>query len=365
MTQRDYYDVLGIQRDASYEDITKSYKKLAFEYHPDRNPGNAEAEEKFKEINEAYQILNNSEKRARYDSFGHMSSENVFSDENFSSGFNDIFGNLFEDVFSAGSRNRAQQGNDLKYSLHIAFEEAIDGTEKLLNIPKRKSCGECDGVGAAPGGTVTCDTCQGSGELKYTRGFIAIKRHCSSCGGSGRRIIRVCSACAGNGFVITDQSVKIKVPPGITDGARLRIRGEGDTGFYGGPPGDLYIEISVEKHPLFSRDGEDLYCNVPISFVQAALGDEIEIPTVKGKSTIKIHAGTQSGQSFRLKGMGVPRLQRRGVGDLYINVQVEVPVKLNNRQKELLEEFALVSEEKSDPMKKRFFDKLHSLFNRD
>ena len=362
MTSVDYYEVLEIERNAGHDEIKRSYKKLAFEYHPDRNPGNIEAEEKFKEINEAYQVLSDPDKRARYDSFGHISSDGLFSDQGFDGGFNDIFGNLFEEVFNAGARARAERGRDLKYNLEITFEESIEGLEKELKIPKHSPCPDCGGTGAAPGGEVTCEDCGGRGELRFTQGFLAIKRACPACSGTGKRITKHCSNCRGQKLIRTEHNVKVKIPAGITDESRLRIRGEGEIGFNGGPEGDLYIEIFVQEHPLFKRHGEDLYCEVPISFVKAALGAEIKIPTPKGKSTIKIPAGTQSGQTFRLKGKGAPRLNARGTGDLYIETSVEIPVKLNKKQKQILEEFSQACEEENDPLSKRFFDKLNQVF---
>jgi len=365
MTSIDYYEVLEIERNASNDEVKRSFKRLAFEYHPDRNPGSTKSEERFKEINEAYQILSDPDKRARYDSFGHISSEGMFSEQDFeTAGFNDIFGNLFEEVFNAGNRERAQRGRDLKYSLDITFEEAIEGTEKELKIPKHIPCPDCKGSGAAPGGEATCSDCGGRGELRYSQGFLAIKRVCPACGGTGIRITKHCSHCRGEKLIRTEHKVKVKIPPGITDESRLRIRGEGEIGFYGGPEGDLYIEIYVEEHPLFKREAENLYCEVPISFVQAALGAEIEIPTPKGKSTIKIPAGTQSDQTFRLKGKGAPKLQGRGVGDLYIKTHVEIPVKLNKKQKQLLEEFSQACEEENIPVARRFFEKLQAVFNK-
>ena len=363
MTEIDYYEVLEIHKSATNDDIKKSYKRLAFEYHPDRNPGNSNAEEKFKVINEAYQILSDPDKRARYDSFGHISSEGLFSDQDFDAGFGDLFGNLFEEVFNAGRRRSAEQGNDLKYALELSFEESLDGVEKEIKVPRRSLCTLCEGSGAAEGGEVQCRTCGGSGELRYSRGFIAIKRQCNSCRGLGKRITKACSQCSGSGFEVSEHKVKLKVPPGIVDGTRLRLRGEGDNGTSGGVSGDLYIEITVQEHPLFRREGHDLYLNVPIGFTQAALGDEVEIITPKGRSTIKIPAGTQSGQSFRLKGKGAPKLEGRGKGDLYIQIEVRVPVKLNKKQKQILEEFSRATEEKNQPVIKRFLDKLQSLFN--
>ncbi len=364
MTSIDYYEILQIERSSTGEEIKRSYKRLAFEFHPDRNPGNPEAEERFKKINEAYQVLSDPDKRARYDSFGHISAEGIFSDVDFEAGFSDIFGNLFEEVFSAGGRERAQRGRDLKYALELSFEESIEGCEKELKIPRREMCPECRGSGAARGGEVICSGCSGRGELKYSQGLFAIKRTCPSCGGTGKRITKPCVQCRSERYIVSEHDVRVKVPAGISDGVRLRMRGEGDSGYLGGPSGDLYIEIHVEEHPLFRREGQDLHCNVPIEFVKAALGDEIEIPTPKGKSTIKIPAGTQSGQTFRLKGKGVPRLEGKGHGDLYIQVQVEVPVKLNKKQQLLLEEFARVSAEENVPMVKRFVSKLHEILNK-
>jgi molecular chaperone DnaJ len=364
MTRFDYYEILQIERTCSSEEIKKSYKKLAFIYHPDRNPDNSEAEEKFKQINEAYQVLSDPDKRARYDSFGHISSEGLFTDVDFESSFSDIFGNLFEEVFNAGGRERSQRGNDLKYALELKFEESIDGCEKVLRIPRREACAECRGSGAASGGEVICTGCGGRGELRYSQGLFAIKRACPSCGGTGKRITKPCNRCRGERYIAKEHDVKVKVPAGISDGVRLRMRGEGDSGYLGGQSGDLFIEIHVEEHPLFRREGQDLYCNVPIEFVKAALGDEIQIPTPRGMSTIKIPAGTQSGQSFRLKGKGVPRLESKGAGDLFIQVQVEVPVKLNKKQQLLLEEFARASEEENVPMVRRFLSKLHEFINK-
>jgi len=363
MTEIDYYEILEIHKSASNDDIKSSYKRLAFEYHPDRNPGNSNAEEKFKVINEAYQTLSNPDKRARYDSFGHISSENMFSEQDFEAGFSDIFGNLFEEVFNAGQRQRAERGSDLKYSLELSFEESLEGAQREISIPRRTLCDVCEGSGAAEGGEAVCHTCRGRGELRYTQGFIAIKRQCSTCRGSGKIITEACGFCSGNKFTVSEHTVRVKVPPGITNGARLRVRGEGDSGFMGGLNGDLYIEIRVKEHPLFRREGHDLYLNVPIGFVQAALGDEVEIVTPKGRSTIKIPPGTQSGQNFRLKGKGAPKLEGRGMGDLYIQVEVRVPVKLSKKQKLILEEFAKASEEKNQPVVKRFLDKLQGLFN--
>lgn len=364
MDNIDYYEILQVERSSTGEEIKRSYKRLAFECHPDRNPGDREAEDRFKKINEAYQVLSDPNKRARYDSFGHISAEGLFSDVDFESGFGDIFGNLFEEVFKAGGAEKARRGRDLKYSLDLTFDESIEGCEKELRIPRQEACRECGGSGAARGGEVVCTSCGGRGELRYSQGLFAIKRTCPTCGGTGKRITRPCTSCGGERYVLSEHGVKVKVPAGISDGVRLRVRGEGDGGHLGAPSGDLYIEIHVEEHPLFRREEQDLYCTVPVEFVQAALGAEIDIPTPRGKSTIRIPAGTQSGQTFRLKGKGVPRLEGRGQGDLYIQVQVEVPVKLSRKQQQLLEEFARASEEENVPTVRKFVSRLQEIFNK-
>lgn len=362
MAKADYYEVLGVNRNANQEEIKKAFKKLAFECHPDRNPGDGKCEEKFKEINEAYQVLSNPNKRAQYDSFGHMSGEGGFSDMDFARNFNDLFGNLFDEVFNAGRRPTQEKGRDLKYNLELAFEEAVFGVDKEIVIPKKSICTDCNGRGAAPGGEAVCLMCAGKGTLKYSEGFFAISRTCSSCGGTGRIIKKACSGCKGEGLITNEQRVKVMVPPGVDNRSRLRIRGEGEEGLYGGPNGDLYVELFVREHPFFKREGKDIMCEVPVSFVQAALGEEIEIPTLEGKATIKITPGTQPGQMFKLKGKGVPIINGRGKGDLYIKVQVEIPVKLNNRQKQLLEEFAKESEGNESPRMKNFVNKFRELF---
>jgi molecular chaperone DnaJ len=362
MAKRDYYEILGIGRSSGQEEVKKAYKRLAFQYHPDRNPGNPEAEERFKEINEAYQILSNPDRRAQYDSFGHISGEGFFSDVDFTRNFNDLFGNLFDEVFNVGRRRRPERGRDLKYSLELTFEEAAFGVEKEIIIPKRVFCQECGGRGAAPGGEVTCMMCAGRGEVRYSEGFFAISRTCSNCNGMGRTIKKACPTCKGEGMINSEQTVKVKIPPGISDGARLRMRGEGETGSLGGPSGDLYVEIYVKEHPFFKREGKDIFCEVPVSFVQAALGAEIEIPTLEGKTTTKIPPGTQPGQTLKLKGKGVASLNGKGKGDLHIKVQVEVPVKLSSKQRQLLEEFSRASEGDENPTVKKFFEKFRELF---
>jgi molecular chaperone DnaJ len=362
MAKRDYYEVLGLSRNATQDEIKKAYKKLAFEYHPDRNPGNPEAEERFKEINEAYQVLSNPEKRAQYDSFGHMSSEGFFSDTDFARSFNDLFENLFDEVFNVGGRRRQERGRDLKYTLELTFEEAAFGVEKEITIPKRNICPECGGRRVAPGGEALCMVCNGRGAIRYSEGFFAISRTCSNCGGTGRIIKKACSRCRGEGLIISQRSVRVKIPAGVDNGSRLRIRGEGEVSFSGGPSGDLYIEIYVKEHPFFRREGKDILCEVPVSFVQAALGAEIEVPTLEGKATLKIPPGTQPGQTFKLKGKGIAGPNGKGKGDLYIKIQVEIPIKLSPKQRQLLEEFAKSSQGDESPMVKSFFEKFRELF---
>lgn len=364
MSHVDYYEVLEVERSATTDEIKRSYKRLAFEWHPDRNPGSRECEERFKVISEAYQILSNPDKRARYDSFGHISSEGLFTEFDFEAGFGDIFGDLFNEVFSGAAREKSRRGNDLRYSIDLTFDESLTGCEKSIKVPRQTACSGCGGRGAAPGGDIPCQSCGGRGELQYSQGFFAIRRTCPTCGGAGRRIVKPCKECRGEGHLLIEHNLTVKVPAGISDGARLRMRGEGDAGQRAGDSGDLYIDVHVEEHPLFRREDNDLHCTVPISFVQAALGDEIEIPVPGGKSTITIPAGTQAGQTFRMKGKGVPRLEGRGSGDLYIDIHVEVPVKLSRTQRLLLEEFARASEEENVPMAKRFVSKLQELINK-
>jgi len=356
MSKKDYYEILNVGRDASQDDIKKAFKKIAFELHPDRNPENEETAEKFKEANEAYQILSNDNKRAQYDSFGHISGEGFQTNLNFSN-FGDLFGSLFEDVFSGSGRKRAQRGRDLKYDLELIFEEAVFGINKEIEIPKNTICEQCRGNGAAPGGEITCGSCSGTGSMNYSQGFLTISRTCSNCNGSGSVITKPCKSCEGKGLVFENKKVSVKVPAGVETGSRLRIRGEGESGYYGGPAGDLYIELHVKEHEFFKRDSNNLFLEVPISFVQAALGTEIEIPTIEGKTNFKFPPGTQPGQSFKLKGKGIADLHSGRKGDMYVVSQVEVPVRLNSKQKEILKEFQKHSESEGQPLVNKFINK--------
>lgn len=361
---KDYYQILELNRNASEADIKKAYRRLALRHHPDRNPGDKDSEEKFKEINEAYACLSDTQKRSNYDAFG--TAEGMgggFSD--FTSGFGDVFGDIFGDIFGdftgRGRRSRPVKGQDLRYDLEITLKEAIDGIEKEITIPRWQSCGVCSGSGSKPGkGPETCPTCHGTGQTKLQQGFFSIARTCGRCDGTGRIITDPCTECRGQGKIRKKHTISLKVPPGVDTGIRLRVSGEGEVGTNGGPHGDLFVIIHVIPHPFFKRKGNDLHCEIPVSFVQAALGSEIEIPTIFGKETIKIPAGTPSGKVFHLRGKGAPKLGGYGRGDQYISVFVDVPKKLTKRQKELLREFAEIS---GDDISKRFMDKVKDIFH--
>ena len=357
---KDYYEILGIERNASPEDIKNSYKDLAFKYHPDRNPDDDNAEEKFKEINEAYQVLNDTDKRARYDSFGHMSGDGMGG----FSGFGDIFGDLFDDVFTGGmGRSRARQGQNLQYNLEVDFDEAAFGTQKEIKVRKRKLCDGCSGSGAEVGGESVCDRCGGRGSVAFSQGPFSISQGCPSCGGSGKIITNPCKSCRGSGLLHTEKAVKVNIPAGISSGMRLVIRGEGEPGPQGGPPGDLYIQVGVKEHPIFRRDGNDIVCEFPISFTQAALGDEVDVPILKGTNKMKIPAGTQPGQTFRLRGKGLVDVESGSLGDQYVMVKVVIPQKLTRKQKETLKEFAVSYNEEKEPLIEKYFNKIKELIH--
>jgi len=363
---KDYYKILGVDRNATEEEIKKAYRKLALKYHPDRNPNNKEAEEKFKEINEAYACLSDPEKRANYDRFG--TPEGLNSEAagfgSFSYAFSDIFEDIFGDFFGTFTgykkRNRPTKGADLRYDLTITLEEAVKGSEKEIKVPRWVNCDICGGTGIKPGAkTIICPECNGTGYIRFQQGFFSVSRTCSRCGGTGTYITVPCNKCKGEGKIRKYKDISVKIPAGVDDGSRLRITGEGELGNYGGPPGDLYIIIHVRPHKFFKRQGLDLYCEVPISFPQAALGGEIEVPTMYGKEKIKIPAGTPSGKEFILKGMGVPKLGSTSKGKQIVRVYIDVPKKLSQRQKELLQEFAKLSK---DDVQKSFMDRLKEFF---
>ena len=370
-TKRDYYEVLGVGRTASEQEIKSAYRKLAMQYHPDRNPENAEAEEKFKEATEAYGVLADSSKRAQYDRFGHAGVNGgaggfsgfdpaVFQD------FSDIFGDLFGfgDIFGGGQRRtRVRRGADLREDLHLDFEQAVFGYQTSVNIRRHETCDVCRGSGAAPGrGPTTCSTCHGRGQVRYQQGFFAISRPCPTCQGTGTVITDPCAKCKGEGRVLRDKTVEVKVPAGVEDGTRIRYSEQGEAGVNGGPPGDLYVVLHVKDHAFFERQGKDLYCTVPVSFSQAALGAQIKVPTLEGEHALKVPEGTQTGQTFRLKGKGVPSLNGHGRGDLYVEVKIQTPKKLTKKQRELLQQLNEITEIENRPEHRPLLDKVKDLF---
>ncbi|NQT06450.1 MAG: molecular chaperone DnaJ [Candidatus Omnitrophica bacterium] len=382
MSKRDYYEILGLSKDASQEAIKKAYRKLALKYHPDKNQGNKDAEEKFKEVSEAYEVLSDSQKRATYDQFGHAGMQSAFSGGGFKwsdfthfDEFSDIFSNFGDilggfgfgsDIFSGqsgGRRSGPRRGADLQYELDIDFKEAAFGTEKRIEVPRRESCTTCKGSGAKPGTKRTkCSACKGKGQILTSSGFFSISRTCDRCGGAGEVIETPCTKCNGYGLVRVTRNIKVKVPAGIHTGNRLRVQGEGETGQRGGNSGDLYVFILVRDHPIFKREGYDIICEVPIGFTQAVLGAEIEIPTLDGKAKMRVPEGTQSGRVFRLRQKGVTRLDGHGKGDQFIRVKIETPVNLNKNQKTLLKDFADACGDNVNPLSKSFLEKVKGLF---
>ena len=363
--KRDYYEVLGVGRDASGEDLKKSYRRLAHRYHPDKTQGDKESEEKFKELNEAYEILSDPDKRRRYDSFGHEMGGAGFGGGEGFGGFGDIFEDIFEDFFGAGTRRgrRTQKGADLRYNLEISFEEAAFGYETKINIPRMEACAACHGTGAKSSTKLSvCPTCKGTGQVRFQQGFFTLARTCSHCNGEGRLITDPCDKCHGRKRVQKDRTLSIKIPPGVESGSRLRLANEGEAGIEGGPSGDLYVVITVKEHPFFVREGNDVLCSVPVSFVQAALGSKIEVPTLKGDVSLNIPPGTQPGSALRIKGKGIPDLRGYGTGDQIVTIDVQIPKKLTPGQKELLEEYARISGEEINTGSGSFFQKVKDIF---
>lgn len=365
--KRDYYEVLGVGRTASEADVKKAYRRLAMQNHPDRNPGDKTAEERFKEASEAYQILSDPERRAQYDRFGHAAFDQGAGPGGFDfrgAGFEDIFSDIFGDFFGSGrGRSRARRGEDLRYDLDIDFEEAAFGTEKVVSIPRETACGTCAGQGTRGGEPrTTCNACQGSGQVRYQQGFFSIAKTCGQCSGRGTVVKNACGECRGSGTTTKAQSLNVKIPAGVDEGSRLKLRGEGAAGLNGGPAGDLYVVINVREHPLFARNGNDIVCEVPVSFPQVALGDEIEVPTLKGTVKMKIAAGTQSGSIFRLRGKGVPDIRGYGRGDQLVRVNVETPRKLTQKQRQVLQEFARATGKEVHPLSRSFLDKVKEMF---
>ncbi len=370
MSKRDYYEVLGVDRNADEKTIKRSYRKLAMKYHPDRNPDDAEAAEKFRELTEAYEVLSDKEKRARYDQYGHAGvdeqmndfwSRGGFQDSHAFRDFGDIFGDLFGEAFGFGGGSRhSTRGADLRYELSISLEEAAFGKEVELDIPRHQACATCHGSGAKPGtNPVPCRTCGGHGQVQMSQGFFAVRHTCPECHGAGTRIDTPCPSCGGSGKTRTTKHLKVKLPAGIYHGAQVRVSGEGEGGRQGAPNGDLYIVVSVREHPIFERDGGDLHCTMPITFPQAALGAEVKAPTLSGSVKIRIPPGTEGGRVFRVRGQGIPDVRNGGQkGDLYVRVQIAVPTNLNARQKELLRQFAEATGEGVYPECSSFLDKV-------
>ena len=374
MAKRDFYEILGVAKGASEEDIKKSYRKLAMKYHPDRNPDNKEAEEKFKEVKEAYEMLSNPEKREAYDRYGHAGVDpNGMGGGGFGAGgFGDAFGDIFGDIFGGGARGgrgggpQVYRGADLRYNLEITLEQAAAGFDTTIRGPSWDKCDTCHGSGAKPGTQpVTCSTCAGHGQVRMQQGFFSIQQTCPKCHGSGKIIPEPCAACGGAGRIKRNKTLEVKIPAGIDNGMRIRSSGNGEPGTNGGPPGDLYVEIHIKPHEVFQREGDDLHCEMPISFVKAALGGEIEVPTLGGKVSFTIPEGTQTGKTFRLKGKGIKGVRSGYSGDLFCHVVVETPVKLTDKQKDLLKEFERLTIDggaKHSPQSKGWMDKVKDFF---
>jgi len=367
LPKRDYYEVLGVHKNASDTEIKKAFRRLAMQHHPDKNPDDKAAAENFKEAAEAYEVLSDGQKRASYDQYGFAATEGMGGGGYHTQDFSDIFGDIFGDFFggTAGrGRTRASRGADLRYNMTIAFEEAAFGKETAIKVPKDEVCPTCDGSGCKPGTRPkTCPQCKGAGQMRVNQGFFSISRTCGACRGEGMVIPDPCPTCKGRKVVEKEKTLGVKIPAGVETGSRLRLSGEGEPGMMGGPPGDLYIVLSVKEHPIFVRDGDDIWCEVPISFATAALGGDIEVPTLVDKVAVKVPPGTQTGKVFRLKNKGIANVKGYGIGDENVRVVVETPTSLTARQKELLAEFAKLSGDDAHPIGKGFLDKVKELFN--
>jgi molecular chaperone DnaJ len=370
VSKADYYEVLGVSRDCSESELKTAYRKLAMQFHPDRNPGNAKAEEKFKEASEAYGVLSDADKRAAYDRYGHASTSSGFGGGSpfaDAADLGDIFGDLFGEMFGGGQQrrgSRVQRGEDLRFDITIEFEDAVFGKETEIKVRRRENCAACRGMGTTSGrGPSVCGQCQGRGQLRYQQGFFSVARACANCGGTGTIITDPCTTCRGETRVAREFQMKVKVPAGVEDGTRIRYSGEGEAGRFGGPRGDLYVVLTVRPHDFFERDGHDLHCVVPISFPQAALGAEIQIPGLDGEVTLRVPEGTQSGKEFRIRNHGVPHLNESGRGDLLVEVMVQTPKKLSRTQRELVRQLAESMAVENKPASRNMLNKMKDLFS--
>lgn len=372
MAKRDYYEVLGVEKAVSADELKKAYRKVALKFHPDRNPGDKEAEEKFKEATEAYEVLSDAGKRSRYDRFGHASvgqgadsgDFGGFGGGGFGDVFNDIFGDFFGNSQRGGGRSSARRGSDLQYNLEISFEEAAFGHTTEIDIPRLETCGPCGGLGARSAKDVeVCQVCQGSGQQRVQQGFFSVATSCTQCRGEGKTIRHACTHCHGQGRTRKSKRIRVNIPAGVDTGSRIKLSGEGEHGSNSGPAGDLYIAIQVKEHPIFERVDNDIYCEVPISFTQVALGTEIEVPTLEGAARLKIPSGSQTNKVFRLRNKGIAHLRGNRRGDLHVRIIVETPTNLTSKQRDLLTEFEKLSNEASHPMHTKFMNKLKGLFS--
>lgn len=372
--KRDYYEILGVGNTATDQEMKAAYRKLAMQYHPDRNPGNQEAEEKFKEAAEAYGVLTDAQKRAAYDRYGHAGLGGAAGGGGFDpsqfADFGDVLGDIFGfgDLFGGGGRrggSRTQRGSDLRYDLELKFEEAAFGATTQVKFARHESCAECSGTGALAGsGPSTCTTCNGHGQVRFQQGFFSITRTCSQCSGSGKIIKNPCKSCKGEGRLVREKNVELKIPAGVDNGDKLRVSGEGDAGAKGAPNGDLYVVLSVKDHEVFERREHHLYCHIPVSFPQAALGSDISVPTLEGEEVnLKVPAGTQTGSTFRIKNRGVSKRGGSSRGDLYVTVDVAIPSKLNKEQKELIARLAETLDGDNRPTEKRLLDRMKEIFS--
>ena len=368
MAKRDYYEVLGVKRDASDEEIKKAYRKLAMKHHPDRNPDNPKSEEHFKEAKEAYEVLSDQKKRPAYDSYGHAGVDPSAAAGAGAGGFADAFGDIFGDIFGGNRQGRSNvfRGADLRYNLEITLEQAAHGFETKIRIPTQAECTTCKGSGAKPGTQpVTCTTCNGQGQVRVTQGFFSLQQTCPRCHGTGKMIPTPCTTCGGAGRLKQQKTLAVKIPSGVDEGDRVRLTGEGEPGVNGGPAGDLYVQVHIKAHAVFQRDHDDMHCEMPVSFATAALGGDVDVPTLDGSARIKVPSETQSGKTFRLRGKGIKGVRSHAPGDLFCHVLIETPVNLNERQKELLREFEAVTQKdagRHNPRAKSWFDRVKEFF---